>query len=120
MTLAFDAPVVRCADAIDGQILQVTFDTVPESHDEEERSTPYVLISRNFESPDSATIEWHDGHAYDGGAEIVSITLGRSRVSIKVDRDLDLEVSFRLPDTRFVEMKSILRRMMDDRIRFTG
>jgi len=39
-TLAFDAKFVGCADAIGGQILQVTFNTVPASHNEDERCTP--------------------------------------------------------------------------------
>ena len=96
MTLAFDATSVDCADALDGQIIHVGFDSVPDDRDESERTTPYVLISRNFEFPDPATIEWNDGHHYDGGAEIISVTLKRTRISIRVDRDLDFDVSFRL------------------------
>jgi len=118
MTIAFEAKFVSCADAIDGEILQVSFDTVPESHDEDERSTPYVLISRNFEFPGSATIEWHDGYDYDGGAEIVSVTLRRVHISIEIDRELDFDVVFRLPDRKFAKLTSFLSRMIDDRICF--
>src|SRR6266542_1714493 len=64
MTLAFEAKFVDCADAIGGEILQVSFDTVPSSRAEDDRCTPYVLISRNFEFPGSATVEWHDGKDY--------------------------------------------------------
>ena len=119
MTLAFEAKFVNCADAIDGEILQVSFDTVQESQDEDERSTPYVLIGRNFEFPGSATIEWLDGHDYDGGAEIVSMTLRRDRVSIKLDRELDFDVTFRVADKKFAKLTSFLRRMIDDCICFT-
>jgi hypothetical protein len=120
MTLAFDATRINCADALGGDILQVSFDTVPEDQDEDQRSTPYVLISRNFEFPGSATIEWYDGHDYDGGAEIVSVTLRRTRITIRVDRELDFEVTFHLPDTKFTKLTSFLRRMMDDRICIAG
>jgi hypothetical protein len=116
MTLAFDATRIDWADALGGEILQVSFDTAPEHQDEDQRSTPYVLISRNFEFPDSATIEWYDGHDYDGGAEIVSVTLRRTRITIRVDRELDFEVTFRLPDKKFTKLTSFMRRMMDDRI----
>ncbi len=116
MTLAFEAKFVDCADAIGGEILQVSFDTVPSSHDEDERCTPYVLISRNFEFADAATVEWHDGKDYDGGAEITSVSLKRDRVSIRLDRDLGFEVTFRLHEKKFVRLKSFLRRMIDDRI----
>jgi len=62
----------------------ISFDTVPKSQDEENRRTPYALISRNCEFPDPATIEWHDGQDYDGGAEIVAVNLRRDRISIKL------------------------------------
>ena len=119
MTLAFEAKYVDCADAIGGEILQVSFDTVPASHDEDERCTPYVLIGRSFEFSDSATVEWHDGQDYDGGAEVTSMTLKRDRVYIKLDRNLDLEVAFRLPDKKFAKLRSFLTRMIDDRICIT-
>jgi hypothetical protein len=120
MTLAFKARSVSCADAIDGEILQVTFDTKPGSEDEDERSTPYVLISCNFEFPDPATIEWHDGGDYAGGAEIVSMVLTRDRVLIKLDRDLVIDVSFSISDRRFAKLRSHLRRMLDDGVFVTS
>ena len=98
----------------------MSFDTVPSSHDEDERCTPYVLVSRNFDFPDSATVEWHDGKDYHGGAEITSVTLKRDRVSIKLDRELGFEVAFRLHDRKFARLRSFLRRMIDDRICITG
>jgi hypothetical protein len=80
MTLTFEATDVSCDDAIDGEILRASFDTLPASHDEEERRTPYVEIMRNLEFPGAATIEWHDGRDYDGAADIASVTLSRSRI----------------------------------------
>ena len=119
MTLAFDAKFVDCADAIGGEILQVSFDTVPSSHAEDDRCTPYVLISRNFEFSDAATIEWHDGKDYDGGAEITSVSLDRDRVSIRLDRDLGFEVALHLQDRKFARLRTFLKRMIDDRICIT-
>ncbi len=119
MKLAFEAKFVDCCDAIGGEILQLSFDTVPSNHDADERCTPYVLISRNFEFPDPATVEWHDGADYDGGAEIRSLILQRDRVSIKLNRDLELEVAFRVPDKKFATLKSFLSRMIDARVYIT-
>src|SRR5258708_11336273 len=116
MTLAFESRFVSCNDAIDGEILQVTFDTLSSSRTEEGRKTPYVLISRNFEFTDSATIEWHDGRGYDGGAEIVTMTLKRDRMLIELDRDLDIDVSFRLSAAKFATLTSFLKRMIDVRV----
>ena len=113
MTLAFESRFVSCNDAIDGEILQVTFDTRPSSSREDERRTPYLLISRNFDFPDSATVEWHDGRDYDGGAEIVTMTLRRDRMSMKLDLDLEIEVRFRVSAAKFATLTSFLRK--DDR-----
>ncbi len=115
MRLAFEAKFVNCTDAIDGEILQLSLDTVPASHHEDERCTPYVLISRNFEFPGAATVEWYDGQNYDGGAEIRSLNLRKDRVSIKLDRDFELEVVFRVTDKKFARLKSFLSRMIDAR-----
>ena len=57
MTIAFEAKYVDCGDAIDGEILQVTFDSVAESEDWKNRRDPYVLIGQNFEFPGTPTIE---------------------------------------------------------------
>jgi hypothetical protein len=116
MTVTFEAKFVSCADAIGGEILQVTFDTLPTGKDEEERRSPYVLISRNFEFPGSPTIEWFSGNDHNGGAEITSLALTRERVLIKLDRDLDFDVSFRLPDRQFARLASFLKRMINARV----
>ena len=116
MTLAFKAKFVSCSSAIGGEILQVCFDTMPRSKDEDERDTPYVLISRNFEFPESATVEWHDGSDYDGGAEIVLVRLTRERVLIKLDRQLEIDVSIGIGDRRFAQLSSYLRRMLDESV----
>ncbi len=114
MTLAFKASSVKCTSAMDGEILQVCFDTRPESKEEEGRDTPYLLISQNFEFEESATVEWHDGTGYNGGAEILSITLTRDQASIELDRDLEIDVSFVIGDRRYAELRSYLRRMLDE------
>ena len=113
MVLRFDAQFVSCSNAGGGDILQISFDTMLKSDEEDKRRTPYVLISRNFEFPGSATIEWHDGHDYDGGAEITSLKLSRECISIRVDQGLDFEVTFRFPAVKFVRLTSFLRRMID-------
>jgi hypothetical protein len=116
MTLDFEAAFVECASAMGGEILQVSFDTVPSTQEEDRRTTPYVLISRNFEFPDSPTVEWHDGVDDDGGAEILAATLSRNRLSMTVAPDSEIEVSFSLPDKRFMKLRSFLRRILEDHV----
>lgn len=113
MNLNFDAQFVHCGDAMDGEILQVSFDTIPESQGEGKRTTPYVLISCNFEFYDSATIEWHDGSDYNGGVEIIAVTLSRTRILIKLDSGLEIDIAFHLHDKEFAQLTSFLKRMID-------
>ena len=120
MTLAFKAKFVGCADAIDGEILQVSFDTKSEGQDEGERRTPCVIISRSFEFPGPATIEWRDGNDYDGGATILSMVLARDRVVIRLDRDLHIDVALSIGNRRFAELGSYLRKMLDDGVFVAG
>jgi len=116
MRLAFQAKRVECTDAIGGDLLQITFDTMPSDRDEDERETPYVLISRLFEFPDTATIEWHDGQDYDGGAEIVSVALSRSRVCIHLEQSLEIDVAFSVSDKKYTKLISFLKAMVDGRL----
>jgi len=116
MTLAFESRFVSCNDALGGEILQVNFDTVSSSAAEEERQTPHVLISRNFEFTDATTIEWHDGHDYDGGAEIIAATLERNRILLELDQGIRIEVTFRLSARKFARLTSFLTKMIDERV----
>jgi hypothetical protein len=114
MILTFEANSVSCATALGGDILQVTFDTVPESMDEEERNTPYVLLSRNFEFPESPTIEWHDGSDYDSGVEIIAVILDRTHIAIRLENGFDIDVAFHLTDKKFAQFKFFMTRMIDN------
>lgn len=118
MSVAFEAKYIDCSDAIDGEILQVIFDTVPATQDEEQRRTPYVLISRNFEFPGPGTVEWYDGEDFDACVGVISVTLKRGHISIKLERGLELAVKFHLSDKQFAELTSFLRRMIQDHLHF--
>ena len=59
MNISFHAVYVHCSNALDWEIQEVIFDTIDNDADdfEDHRSSPYVLISQNFEFPGPATIE---------------------------------------------------------------
>ncbi len=67
----FKASEVEYNEAIDGEIVQVSFDEDPDS-DPFDRTKCYVMISQNYEFPGPPTVEWHDGEQYDGGSEVLS------------------------------------------------
>ena len=111
MILAFTAKHVSCTEAVDEEIMQVLFDTIGEC-DEDARATPYVLIGQDFEFPGPATIEWHDGSKYAGGARIRSVALARNRVVIKMDRTLEMDVQFSVGERQFARLKDYLGRII--------
>ena len=69
--IRFKASEVTYNEAIDGEIVQVSFDEDPDS-DPLDRTKCYIMISQNYEFPGPPTVEWHDGEHYDGGSEILS------------------------------------------------
>lgn len=119
MKLCFEAKYVECADALDGEILQVTFDTLPPGQDEMERVSPYVMISRNFEFPGAATIEWHDGSDYEGGGFITRMVLRRGRASARIDGRLEVDIRFSISDKKFTQLQSHLESMLETRLDIT-
>src|SRR5262245_21839744 len=113
MTVAFNAEFVECSELLGGDIIQVSFDTMPPGHDEDERRSPSVLISCNFEFPGPATVDWHDGNDCDGGGRIISMTLKRDRILIRLDCAVDFDIAFRLSDGQFKRLGSYLSRMIE-------
>ena len=116
LILSFTAKDVSCTEAIDYQIMQVMFDTVCEGGDEDTRDTPYVLIGQDFDFPGPATIEWHDGREYDGGARIRSVTLARDRVVIKLDRGLEMDVGFSVGKRKYAQLRDYLGRIVGPKV----
>ena len=115
MNLSFEAPYVDCSNAMDWEIQQVRFDTVCDGA-EDSRKSPYILISRNFEFSGVATIEWHDGNDYDGGALIRSALLESNRIVIILDKSRTIEITFALDALHFEGLKKYLRNMLSERL----
>jgi hypothetical protein len=83
------------------------------SFGEQNRHSPYLLIARSFESDDdAATVEWHDGIDYSGGAEIRSVLLKRDRMLVRLDCGMDVDVAFGLTDRKYARLVSFLRRIV--------
>jgi hypothetical protein len=113
MTIAFEARSVDCSEALGGDILQVTFDSVIDG-DEECRESPYVLVGQCFEFPGPPTMEWHDGTEYNGGAEICTAVLKRNFANFVTDSGLEFSIGFSIADDKFRELASFLRRIFPE------
>ena len=106
--IQFTATTIECSEAIDWEIVQVCFDTRPSNADEEDRTTPYVLISVNFEFDGQVQLEFHDGSDYDG--DILSrIVLWRDRAHVISRSQIEFDICFDLPDDTFAELREYLK-----------
>jgi len=119
MKLSFHAPYVKCTDAMDGEIVWVSFDTILADNEtaEDNRKTPYVGISRNFEFPGPAGIDWHDGNDCEGGGAIKSAVLEGNRIFIIVESGNTIEITFRLNHVQFKELEESLQPMLGNRLK---
>jgi hypothetical protein len=91
--IQFTAATVQCSEAIDWEIVQVNFDTMDSTFDEENRTTPYLLISANFEFSKRVQIEYHDGKDYAGDS-LNRIDLWRDRVFAISGRGCEFDIGF--------------------------
>lgn len=104
----FRASRVECREAIDWEIVQVSFDTMGASFEEESRTTPYLLISANFEFSERVQIEYHDGRDYAGDS-LNRIDLCRNRIVAVSGGGCEFEIAFELCDEAFAELREYLK-----------
>ena len=110
-TIAFKVKYIDCTEAIDGEILQVTFDSAADSQDWKHRRDPYVFIGQNFEFPGAPTIEWHDGNDYDGGAEVLKVSLTHTNLVIDTDKEIDFSLTLFISGREFSRLLNFLTRI---------
>lgn len=112
--IQFIATTVDCSEAGDFEIVQVTFDTEedgPEAHGSQERTSPYLLLSVNFEfeDDDDVRLEFHDGNDYDGGYGVTRAELWRDRVRVVAQGGPTFEIGFELSEKAFKELRKFLK-----------
>ena len=106
--IQFTAATVQCTEAIDWEIVQVSFDTMDSSFGEENRTTPYLLISANFEFSERVQIEYHDGNEYAGDS-LNRIDLWRNRIFAISGLGYEFDIAYELSDEAFAELREYLK-----------
>ena len=105
----FKASEVEYSEAIDGEIVQVSFDEDPEQ-DPFDRTKCYVMISHNYEFPGKPTVEWHDGENDDGGAEIQSYILTNNKFELKTNIGVMFKVEHECNKDVLTEIEAFCQR----------
>ncbi len=95
MKIKFNAEEVNYSEAIDGDIIQVSFDE-KESDDLIENPYKCVSISINYEFPPyEPTIEWCDGSEFNGGLKIKSYNLTEDSFKLFLEENVSFDISFK-------------------------
>jgi hypothetical protein len=106
--IQFTAAKVRCSEAIDWEIVQVNFDTLEPSVQDEERTSPYLSIFANFEFSERVQIAYLDGMDHEGDS-LNRIDLWRNRIFAISGRGCEFDITFGLSDEEFAELRKYLK-----------
>ncbi len=105
----FIASEVEYTEAIDGEIVQVSFDEDPDQ-DPFNRSKCYLLISQNYEFHGKPSVEWHDGKTDGGGAEVVSYKFTKTFLELMTDNHLKFKIEHSCSEGKFILIQKFLYR----------
>ena len=104
----FRAITVDCSEAMDWEIVRVTFDTEAPDFDEENRTSPYLSISANFEFGDDVQLEFHDESDYNGDS-LRKFDLWRSKAIAVSRRGYEFDITFDISENSFRELREFLK-----------
>jgi hypothetical protein len=106
--ISFHADRVSCVEAVEGEILQVHFNSKTAT----EGKKSHLSMSRHFEYDDGASVQLGNGGEFHGALVIGHVQLKRDSVMIDFKGGLNLFVSFDLNDDRFEELHDHLRKIV--------
>ena len=103
----FIASEVQYTEAIDGEIVQLSFDEDPDQ-DPLNRTKCYLMVSQNYEFPGKPTVEWHNGKTYDGGAEVLSFKLTKDLFELTTTNNLVFDIQHNCKEETFFQIRKFL------------
>jgi hypothetical protein len=108
MEIEFSAKSVSYTEALDGDIVQISFDEDP-SDDPLNPTSKSVSFAINYEFPPcNLNIEWCDGSRYGGGTKVREYTLSKSKLVLWFEDGSCIRVSFSTDSKTFSKIFSLL------------
>ena len=108
MHLNFTAKSTSYAEALGGDIIQLTFEEY-ESEDIYNPTALYLLISINYEFPPfTPSVEWFDGNEENGGAEILNYKIINNSLQLWLNNNLSFDISFSVNEETFKNIEEFL------------
>ena len=118
MLIEFQAKKVDYGEAIDGQIVQVSFEEDQNEYEDDPLtvSYKYLLISTgNFEfEPPTADAEWFDGVENRGGIRVVAYSLEERKAVFRLENGYVFEIGHRADPVVLRNIRSYLARHCKD------
>ncbi|MEH6814750.1 MAG: hypothetical protein V7677_19625 [Motiliproteus sp.] len=116
MHLVFNAQEVTYAEALGGDIVQVSFQEEPDPDiDYSKKNCPLppptksVCFSACYEFPPcDTTVEWCDGEDYDGGKSIKEVVLTKTSLKVVLENEFRIDVNFQTDDITFKNIQNFL------------
>ena len=107
MNINFKAIEATYNEAIDGEIIQISFDE-DSSEDPFNRTKRYICISQNYEFRNEPTLEWHDGKDYGGGAGVQNYNLTKDLFELETTDGLNFKIEHNCSNKVLVQIQEFL------------
>jgi len=110
--IKFTASSVSYLDAIDGEIVQVSFEE--DGDDDPVNPTKYYFhISVSYEFPPIIpSVEWFNGNEADGGANILNYKLDRNSFQLWLDNGMSFDIDFEIKETLYRDIKKFVTNLL--------
>jgi len=110
MHLNFTSKITSYNEAIDSEIIQVSFEEY-ENEDAFNQTALYLLLSISYEFPPfEPNIEWFDGEKFDGGAKALNYVLGRESIQLWLDNGISFDIKHKADKKTYSKIKQFLAR----------
>ncbi|MEI6066363.1 MAG: hypothetical protein WCP96_03430 [Methylococcaceae bacterium] len=104
------------AEALGGDIVQISFEENPDD-DPLNPTSCSLCLAINYEFPPSRiNFEWCDGNDYEGGVEAIKYSISNSEFIVWLDTDVSIKVNFSTNTSSYKKIVSLLRKELGESV----
>lgn len=117
MNFEFTAKSVSYEEALDGDIVQVSFEENPDDDPLNPKSCSlYLAINYEF-PPCHIDFSWCDGNDYDGGAKAIKYSISNSEFIVWLDNESRIKVNFSTNASCYKKIASLLHNELGESVK---
>lgn len=114
MNISFIAKEVEYTEALDGDIIQISFDEDP-SGDPFNKTTSCIVIQQNYEFPNGLSFQWNDGNNNEGASDIFSYVITNEVLELKTTDGLYFKIKHNCKKETLKQIVEFLEREITSR-----